>query len=451
MAKRSRPRIVMDQLDLEAFPEHVQVALAEVVGAAREGVLALSVACGLQVVTELMAADLERICGPKGKHDAGREAYRHGSERRLLPLGGALVGADRPRARTTEGREVPLPTWEVFCSRDLLHEIALGRMLAGLSARRYRAGSEPGGQVELRGTSRSSISRRFRRATEAKLAELFGRDLSGLDLLAVFVDGMHVGSHLIVVALGVDEQGRKHPLGLWEGTTENAAVCRSLVGNLIDRGLPADRPLLFVTDGGKAIRKVIRETWGELALHQRCRNHKLENVTGHLPERERTFIARKIRAAWGLEDARAAERELRQIARHLESAHPGAAASILEGLEETLTVTRLGLPASLRRTFKTTNPIESMISIARDAPATSSAGATGRWPFGGSPPACRGRAPVPKGQRLPGPTRPQASARNCRVDRPKFYDRRDILIIPVTSACQLDSVSRAGAGLRSRA
>jgi len=207
----------MDQLDLEAFPEHVQVALAEVVGAAREGVLALSVACGLQVVTELMAADLERICGPKGKHDAGREAYRHGSERRLLPLGGALVGADRPRARTTEGREVPLPTWEVFCSRDLLHEIALGRMLAGLSARRYRAGSEPGGQVELRGTSRSSISRRFRRATEAKLAELFGRDLSGLDLLAVFVDGMHVGSHLIVVALGVDEQGRKHPLGLLGG------------------------------------------------------------------------------------------------------------------------------------------------------------------------------------------------------------------------------------------
>src|SRR6266508_1551119 len=106
MAKRSRPRIVMDQLDLEAFPEHVQVALAEVVGAAREGVLALSVACGLQVVTELMAADLERICGPKGKHDAGREAYRHGSERRLLPLGGALVGGDRPRARTTEGRGV---------------------------------------------------------------------------------------------------------------------------------------------------------------------------------------------------------------------------------------------------------------------------------------------------------------------------------------------------------
>ncbi|MGH2376478.1 MAG: IS256 family transposase [bacterium] len=368
MAKRSRPRVVTkDHLDLQALPEQVQVALAEVAGAAREGVLALSVACGLQVVSEMMAADVTRICGPRGKHDADRAAYRHGTEPRQLPLGGALIQADRPRARTTDGREVELPTWEVFSSRDLLSGIALGRMLAGLSARRYRAGSEPVGEIELRGTSRSSISRRFRGATEAKLAELFGRDLSGLDLLAVFIDGMHVGEHLIVVALGVDSAGRKHPLGLWEGTTENAAVCRSLVGNLIDRGLPADRAMLFVTDGGKAIRRVIRETWGELALHQRCRNHKLENITSHLPQRERTFIARKVRAAWSMGDPAAAERELRQIARHLESAHPGAAASIAEGLEETLTVTRLGLPPSLCRTFKTTNPIESMISIARDA------------------------------------------------------------------------------------
>ncbi|MGH2649828.1 MAG: IS256 family transposase [Actinomycetota bacterium] len=368
MAKRSRPRIVTkERLDLQAFPEHVQVALAEVAGAASEGVLALSVACGLQVVAEMMAVDVERICGPKGKHDVHRAVYRHGTEGRQVPLGGALVKADRPRARTTDGREVSLPTWEVFSSRDLLGEIALGRMLAGLSARRYRAGADPVGEVELHGTSRSAISRRFRRATEARLAELFGRDLSALDLLAVFVDGMHVGEHLIVVALGVDGQGRKHPLGLWEGTTENAAVCRSLIGNLIDRGLPTEKAMLIVTDGGKAIGTVIRKTWGELALHQRCRHHKLENITSHLPERERTFIARKVRAAWSRTDAAAAERELRRIARHLESAHPGAAASILEGLEETLTVTRLELPPSLCRTFKTTNPIESMISIARHA------------------------------------------------------------------------------------
>jgi putative transposase len=147
-------------------------------------------------------------------------------------------------------------------------------MLAGLSARRYRAGSEPVGEIGLHGTSRSSISRRFRRATEARLAELFGRDLSGLCLLAVFIDGMHVGGHLNVVALGVDEQGRKHALGLWQGTTENKSTCSALIDNLIDRGLPEDRALLFVIDGGKAIRRAIASHWGELALVQRCRQHK---------------------------------------------------------------------------------------------------------------------------------------------------------------------------------
>lgn len=367
MAKRNRPRVVTkEHLDLETFPEHIQVALAEVAGAAREGVLALSVACGLKVVAEMMAADVEAICGPKGKHDADRGAYRHGSEERLVPLGGALATTDRPRARTTDGGEVELPTWEVFRSRDLLGEIALGRMLAGLSARRYRAGGEPVGEIELRGTSRSAISRRFRRATQAKLAEIFGRDLSKLDLLAVFIDGIHVGGHVIVVALGVDSAGRKHPLGLWEGTTENKAVCSALIDNLIDRGLADDRALLFVIDGGKAIRGAIASHWGELALVQRCRQHKERNVTDHLPHAERILIARKLRAAWSNTDAEVAERELRGLARSLESAHPGAAASIGEGLEETLTITRLRLPPSLCRTFKTTNPIESMISIARD-------------------------------------------------------------------------------------
>jgi transposase-like protein len=359
--------VTKEQLELDAYPEQVQVTLAAIVHAAREGVLALSVAAGLQVVQELLQADLARLCGARGKHERGRTAYRHGTETRQLVLGSALVAAARPRARTTAGREVRLPTWELFSARDPLDELALGRMLAGLSTRRYRAGEAAVGDVALRGVARSAISRRFRRATAARLAELFGRDLAGLDLLAVFIDGLHVGEHLIVVALGVDAAGIKHPLGLWEGTTENAAVCRTLIRNLRDRGLPDDRALLFVTDGGKAIHKVIRETWGQLALHQRCRRHKLENVLGHLPGQERGFIASKLRAAWALTDAPAAERALRQLATQLEAQHPGAAGSLLEGLEETLTVTRLGLPPSLCRTFKTSNAVESMIAITRDA------------------------------------------------------------------------------------
>lgn len=368
MATIPRPRVVTTEaLNTAGLPEHVQVALTEIAGAAREGLLALSVACGLQVVHEIMAADVTAVCGPKGKHDPGRTASRHGTEPRLMPLGGALVKVAKPRMRTRDGAEVPVASYEVLASRDLLEEIALGRMLAGLSTRRYRAGAEPVGDVGLRGTSASTISRRFVRGTQVKLAELFGRDLSALDILAVFIDGVHVGEHLIVVALGVDAQGNKHPLGLWEGSTENKAVCSALIGSLIDRGLAGDRALLFVIDGGKAIRAAIDAVWGRLAVVQRCRAHKERNVTDHLPKDQRVFLARKLRAAWSNPDASVAERELRSIAKHLELAHPGAAASLREGLEETLTVTRLGLPPSLLRTFKSTNPIESMISIARDA------------------------------------------------------------------------------------
>ncbi|MGH2650114.1 MAG: IS256 family transposase [Actinomycetota bacterium] len=311
--------------------------------------------------------EVTQVVGAKGRHDPERRANRHGHESRRLPLGGRLVRVARPRIRTTNGEEVDLKTYRVFSSRDLLREVALGRMLAGLSTRRYRAGLEPVGKAAPpQGTSRSAVSRRFVAGTAAKLAELFGRDLSGLDLLAVFIDGMTVGGHLIVVALGVDAAGRKHPLGLWEGTTENKAVCSALLSNLIDRGLPTERALLFVIDGGKGIRSAVTAVWGELALIQRCRKHKRANVTEHLPKTEQLFISRKLTKAWSNPDAAAAERELRALARALQARHPGAAGSVLEGLEETLTVTRLGLTPSLCRTFKTTNPVESMISIARD-------------------------------------------------------------------------------------
>jgi hypothetical protein len=237
----------------------LDTSAAEIAGATREGLLALSVACGLQVVSEIMAADVTAVCGPKGKHDPSRIASRHGTEPRLMPLGGALVGIDKPRMRSGDGAEVPVPSYEVLASYEVLGEIALGRMLAGLSTRCYRAGGEPVGGLELKGTSRSAVSRRFVRGTQARLAEVFGRGLSGLDILAVFIDGLHVGDHLIVVALGVDAQGTKHPLGLWEGSTENKAVCSALIGSLIDRGLAGGRALLFVIDGGKAIRAAIDE------------------------------------------------------------------------------------------------------------------------------------------------------------------------------------------------
>jgi len=347
------------------MPEQVTIALRELAGAAKEGLLAFSVGIGLAVLDELFEAEVGRLAGPKGKHDPDRRAYRHGHEPRQVTLGGRRVPVYKPRVRSVDAEEIELRTFRTFATRDLLTEAALGRMLAGLSTRRYSAGLEPVGTVEARATSKSAISHRFIQGTEQKLAELFGRDLSQLDLVAMFIDGVEIAEHCVVVALGVDADGRKHPLGLWEGTTEYKTVCNALLGNLIERGLHVEQPRLFVIDGGKAIRAAVMSTFGTYAVIHRCREHKRRNVLEHLPQTERMFVSRKLNKAWSEPDARRAEAQLRALAKHLETQHPGAAASLLEGLEETLTVTRLGLSGSLLDTFKSTNPIESMNSIAR--------------------------------------------------------------------------------------
>ncbi len=361
MGKVSRPRVVakVHLADIE-MPEQVTLSLADLARSAKEHVLAFSVALGLKALGELMAADLVRLVGPKGQHRADRGAYRHGSERRCVTLGGRLVEVARPRARTRTGQELPLPSYAAAAARDLLTEAALARMLAGISTRQYERTLEPVGDVRSRGTGRSAVSARFVAATAAKLAQLRSRDLAPLGLVALFIDGIEIARHTLVVALGVDAQGAKHVLGLEEGSTENAVVCRRLLGGLIERGLPGDRALLFVIDGGKAIRRAIADAYGQLALVGRCRLHKRRNVLGHLPEGLRPVIGHKLDAAWAKDDPDDAERALRHLASSLEEAHPGAAASLREGLEETLTVARLGLSPALVKTFKSTNPIESL-------------------------------------------------------------------------------------------
>src|SRR6266851_4911758 len=268
-----RPRIVRRSADLEAedLPEQVTIAVRDLAGAVKKGLLALSVGVGLAVVHELFEAEVTRLAGPKGKHDPERQAYRHGQEPRQVTLGGRRVQVDKPRVRSVDNEEVELRTFHTFAGRDLLSAAALERMLAGLSTRRYPAGLEPIGDVEPLATSKSAISRRFVQGTEQKLAELFGRDLSQLDLLAIFIDGVLIAEHCVVVALGVDAEGRKHPLGLWEGSTENKTVCNALLGNLIERGLDPEQPRLFVIDGGKAIRAAITATFGKHGIIQRCR------------------------------------------------------------------------------------------------------------------------------------------------------------------------------------
>lgn len=361
MGKVSRPSVVAKHqlADIE-MPEQVTLSLADLARSAKEHVLAFSVALGLKALGELMAADLVHLVGPKGQHRPGRSAYRHGSERRSIALGGRLVEVARPRARTREGTELALPSYEAAAARDLLTEVALARMLAGISTRQYERTLEPVGDVGSHGTGRSAVSARFVAATAHKLAQLRSRDLGPLGLVALFIDGIEIARHTLVVALGVDAQGAKHVLGLEEGSTENAVVCRRLVSGLIERGLPADRALLFVIDGGKAIRRAVADAYGELALVGRCRLHKRRNVLDELPEGLRPAIGHKLDAAWAKEDPDAAEAALRRLASSLEQDHPGAAASLREGLEETLTISRLGLSPALIKTFKSTNPIESL-------------------------------------------------------------------------------------------
>jgi hypothetical protein len=351
------------------LPQQVTVAVAELAGAAREGLLALAVGTGLQVLQAMLAEDVARLVGPKGRHNPDRTAVRHGSEPGQVTLGGRRVRVRRPRVRAADGtRELPVPTYQAFAAADLLGQLALERMLAKLSCRRYLAGLEPVGssvQQVASGTSKSAISRRFVAQTEHALADLLAADLSTLDLVALMVDGIRVAEHCCVVALGITIDGTKVPLALAEGATENASIVTDLLVGLRERGLDVTRPILVVIDGAKALRRAVHDVFDHPVI-QRCQLHKLRNVTDRLPDALASTVAKRMRQVYHLADPLLAEAELEALARSLDRSHPGAAASLREGLVETLTITRLGVPPTLARTLRSTNSIESMIEICRD-------------------------------------------------------------------------------------
>ena len=350
------------------LPERVQEALGQLVGAAKEGLLALSVGVGLGVLDELMAEEVDDVVGLKGKHNPERTAVRHGHEDGEVTLGGRRVGVRRPRVRTADGEaEVQLSTYEHFADRDPLRRVVLERMLAGVSTRRYRRTQEPvGEQVETgaRSTSKSSVSRSFVERTREALSDLMSRQLGDLRLAVMMLDGLELKGRMMIVALGITTEGVKIPLGLWEGSTENATVATALLSDLVERGLDPEQGMLFVLDGSKALRKAVRSVFGEVPV-QRCIWHKERNVTRHLPERDRPPIKARMRKAWRETDYQRAVEQLQRLADELEHTHPGAAGSLREGMQETLTVIRLGIKGKLRRTLESTNPCESMIDTVR--------------------------------------------------------------------------------------
>ena len=351
------------------LPERVQEALGEFVGAAREGLLALSVGVGLGVLAELLEEEVDEVVGPKGKHDADRIAARHGHEQGEVTLGGRRVGVERPRVRTADGSdEVTLATYEHFADRDPLSRVVLERMLAGVSTRRYVRTAEPVGadvEAKARSTSKSAASRAFVERTRVALKELMARRLDDVRLAALMLDGIELKARRNIVALGVTTGGVKIPLGLWDRSTENATVATAPLSDLVERGLDPEQGILFVIDGSKALRKAIRDVFGQDAPVQRCIRHKERNVLEQLPERGRPPLKRRLRQAWANPDHKRALDQLHALAAELERSHPGAAGSLHEGLEETLSLTRLGIRGNLKRTLESTNPCEPMIEICR--------------------------------------------------------------------------------------
>lgn len=345
MTKKKLPAVgLVDRDQAPELPElsdELRLAFSELAGAAREGLLAMSVSVGMRVLVEMMEEELTAKVGPKHAKFPGRTATRHASAPGSVVLGGRRLKVQRPRARTTEGSEVHLDTYATFADDDVLSAVVMERMLAGLATRRHRAANEPVGtevEAQARSTSKSSVSRRFVAKTKKALEELMARDLSELDVVALMLDGVNFAEHCCVVALAICADGTKVPVGLWLGDTENKTVVTHLLADLVDRGLNADHGLLVVIDGAKALATAVRKVFGDAALIQRCTLHKRRNVADHLPEAERGWVDARLAKAFNHADPAAGLRTARDLARQLDR---------------------------LARTLTSTNPIESMISVGR--------------------------------------------------------------------------------------
>ncbi len=332
---------------------------------ARSELFELAVRSGLKVLATMLEEDRSAICGPRYAHVADRQAMRAGTVESEVVLGGRKVAIRRPRVRAG-GQEVALPTFQAMADVDPLNRRVVEQMLVGVATRRYARSLEPvPASMRSRGTSKSAVSRRFVAKTAAQLTAWQTAPLEGLDLVGLLIDGVHIGEHCLMVALGIAADGQKHALGLWDGSTENARVCQDLLANLQGRGLRTDRSLLVILDGSKALRKAVRTVFGEAALVQRCQVHKTRNILEYLSDRDRPWAHALLRRAYQTADPKLAQRLLVDLAKRLEHEYPSAAESVREGLEETLTVVTLKLSPRLRRSLATTNAAESLISRTR--------------------------------------------------------------------------------------
>src|SRR3977135_1172029 len=327
-------------------------------------------AAGIETLGAMMEADAEAACGPRHSRSEDRRGHRWGRTAGKIGFHAGKVAIERPRVRGLNGKELPLENWEQAVNEDWLGQWAMNLMLINVSTRKFRRAVRlPEGDVPAptgAGVSKSAASRHFVALSAARMKEWMGADLSGLDIMVVQIDGIHISEHLVLVAaLGIDSEGFKHTLGLMEGATEHSAVVQALIDDLIERGLDPAVPRLFIIDGSKALAKAIRRSFGRHTPIQRCQIHKARNIMERLTPALHASVRRALRQAWELDDAAKAEKLIRNLAQRLERDAPGVCASILEGLDEILTVTRLGLPAELRRSLACTNIVENMMGTVR--------------------------------------------------------------------------------------
>ncbi len=323
----------------------------------------LCINAGRQVLGTMMEQDREELCGPLWKRDADRSAGRAGSTPSEVTLGGRRIQISRPRVRSTEGHEIELPSFVFATDRDPLDAHTLDAVACGVSTRKYARSLEPlPKEVADRSTSKSSVSRRYVAMTTKQMTTWLTTPLGARHFPIIMIDGINLGDHAVLIALGIDTDGKKQVLGLREGDTENSGVAKALLRDLVARGLDQERARLFVIDGAKALSTAIRKIFRSLGVIQRCQIHKYRNIMSHLPDGLHQSVKTILNEAWGLGDALVAKRRLERLASSLEVDHPGAAASVLEGLDETLTLQGLGISGTLYKKLRTTNAIENLNS-----------------------------------------------------------------------------------------
>jgi transposase-like protein len=315
---------------------------------------------GLKIIRAVIEDEVTRRVGPRHQPDPASSCLRWGQQSGYVVFAGQKVAVERPRVRTRHGAEVQLDSYARLQHDGRRQRAVREGIVAGLTSRNYRRAVQS--VLDGYGIEKSSVSRQFVQASAAQLKKLYEKRLEELDLVAILIDGIHLGQQVLVVALGIESSGKKQVLGLWQGATENTTVVKELLEDLVARGLAPERRYLFVIDGAKALRAGIERVFGERAEVQRCQIHKRRNVKEHLPKSAQGDTDRRIRNAYAMTGYAEAKAELGKIFRQLERINPSAAHSLEEGLEETLTVHRLGVGTLLRQTLASSNPIESCLS-----------------------------------------------------------------------------------------